>query len=99
MEKVSAIVISEHGEPAAVATHTTLELAPPPPGEVRVRVLLAPINPADINVLQGVYPVRPELPGVPGVEGVGVVEQTGDRKRRVGKECLARCRSRWSPYH
>ncbi len=77
MEKVSAIVISEHGEPAAVATHTTIELAPPPPGEVRVRVLLAPINPADINVLQGVYPVRPELPGVPGVEGVGVVEQTG----------------------
>ena len=22
-----------------------------------------------------------------------------DRKRRVGKECLALCRSRWSPYH
>ena len=20
-------------------------------------------------------------------------------ERRVGKECLARCRSRWSPYH
>ena len=23
----------------------------------------------------------------------------GDRKRRVGKECLRLCRSRWSPYH
>ena len=77
MEKVSAIVISEHGEPGTVATHTTVELAPPGVGEVRVRVLLAPINPADINVLQGVYPVRPELPGVPGVEGLGVVEQGG----------------------
>ena len=77
MEKVSAIVISEHGEPGAVATHATMDLAQPGPGEVRVRVLLAPINPADINVLQGVYPVRPELPGVPGVEGVGVVEQDG----------------------
>src|SRR3546814_13314255 len=28
------------------------------------------------------------------------VEQTGDRQeeRRVGKECVSTCRSRWSPY-
>src|SRR3546814_4971374 len=27
--------------------------------------------------------------------------QTGDRseERRVGKECVSTCRSRWSPYH
>lgn len=77
MEKVSAIVIHEHGVPAEVARFETLELLPPGPGEVRVRMLFSPINPADMNVLEGKYPVRPTLPGVPGVEGVGVVEARG----------------------
>ncbi len=77
MEKVSAIVIHEHGEPAKVARLESIELAPPAAGEARVRVRLAAINPADINVLEGKYPIRPTLPGVPGVEGVGVVESLG----------------------
>ena len=76
--KTKAILLSEHGEPAAVASCREVELAPPAQGEVRVRVLFAPINPADINVLEGKYPVRPELPGIPGVEGVGVVEEAGE---------------------
>jgi alpha-tubulin suppressor-like RCC1 family protein len=25
--------------------------------------------------------------------------QLGSEERRVGKECVRRCRSRWSPYH
>lgn len=77
MEKVSAIVIHEHGEPAKVARLEAVELEPPLRGEARVRVRLAAINPADINVLEGKYPIRPELPGVPGVEGVGGVESLG----------------------
>ncbi len=54
-----------------------MEIAPPGPGEARVRLLAAPINPADLNVLEGKYPTGPELPGVPGVEGVGLVEEVG----------------------
>ncbi len=74
MEKVSAIVIQEHGDPAAVAHCGQIELPPPAAGETRVRVAFSPVNPADINVLEGKYPVRPELPGVPGVEGAGILE-------------------------
>lgn len=77
MEKVSAIVVHEHGEPARVARYEAVEVPDPGPGEVRLRVLLSPINPADINVIEGKYPVRPALPGVPGVEGVGKVEALG----------------------
>jgi trans-2-enoyl-CoA reductase len=77
MENVSAIVIHEHGDPTTVARHETVELTAPGAGEARVRVKFAPINPADINVLEGKYPVRPTLPGVPGVEGAGVVEALG----------------------
>ncbi len=77
MQKVRAIIIREHGEPQAVAKIETVDLAAPAAGEVRVRVKFSPINPADINVIEGKYPIRPELPGTPGVEGVGIVEECG----------------------
>ncbi|MEO6739911.1 MAG: 2-enoyl thioester reductase domain-containing protein [Chthoniobacteraceae bacterium] len=77
MQKVRAIIIREHGEPELVAKMETMDLPAPAAGDVRVRVKFSPINPADINVLEGKYPIRPELPGTPGVEGVGVVEECG----------------------
>ena len=77
MQKVRAIILREHGEPREVARCEVVELPEPALGEVRVRVKFSPINPADLNVLEGKYPIRPELPGTPGVEGVGVVEECG----------------------
>ena len=46
-------------------------------GDVLVEMLAAPINPSDINQIQGVYPVQPPLPAVGGNEGVGRVAATG----------------------
>ena len=77
MQKIRAIVIREHGDPQKVALLETVELPAPAAGEARVRVRFAPINPADLNVIEGKYPIRPALPGTPGVEGVGVVEEIG----------------------
>ena len=77
MENIRAIIIREHGEPQAVAKLEMIDLPAPGAGEVRVRVKFSPINPADINVIEGKYPIRPELPGTPGVEGVGVVGECG----------------------
>jgi trans-2-enoyl-CoA reductase len=37
----------------------------------------APINPADLNQIEGKYPVRAELPATPGFEGAGVVVEVG----------------------
>src|SRR3546814_17683395 len=38
--------------------------------------------------------------GVPDGIGVGGgVRQERSEERRVGKECVSTCRSRWSPYH
>src|SRR3546814_14780548 len=37
-----------------------------------------------------------------GMEDIAVCEQHPDfrsEERRVGKECVSTCRSRWSPYH
>lgn len=47
-------------------------------GEIRVRMLAAPVNPADINFIQGTYGVRPELPCTPGIEGCGKVLESRD---------------------
>ena len=77
MSNVSAIVFQQHGDPQTVARVESLPLLPLTPRTARVRLLAAPINPADLNVIEGKYPIRPALPGVPGVEGLGVVEEVG----------------------
>ncbi len=76
-EKVRAIVIQHHGAPEEVARVAEVDVRTPQFGEARIRVLASPINPADLNVLEGKYPIRPTLPGVPGVEGAGEVESVG----------------------
>jgi len=42
-----------------------------------VKWLLSPVNPADINTIQGKYPSRPPLPAIPGNEGVGEIVAVG----------------------
>src|SRR5260221_1720187 len=77
MRNVSAIVIHRHGPPAEVARVEASELPDPQPHEALVRMLAAPINPADLNLIEGKYGIRPELPAVMGIEGAGRVEETG----------------------
>jgi trans-2-enoyl-CoA reductase len=77
MRKVNAIVIHAHGPPAEMVRVEEQTLAAPGPKEVIVHMHAAPINPVDLNVIEGKYPVLPELPAVPGVEGAGVIAATG----------------------
>ncbi|XP_037440586.1 enoyl-[acyl-carrier-protein] reductase, mitochondrial-like [Triticum dicoccoides] len=73
-----AVLYDQHGPPDQV-----LRVEDVPPVElgergVCVKMLAAPINPSDINRVQGVYPVRPPLPAaVAGYEGVGQVHAVG----------------------
>ena len=46
-------------------------------------LLQAPINPSDINTVQGKYPLKPTLPGVPGHEGLGQVTALGPKVSRT----------------
>lgn len=47
--------------------------------DVHVEMVAAPINPADINQIQGVYAVKPTLPAVGGNEGCGIVRAVGSK--------------------
>ena len=96
--KVRAIVIQTHGAPADVARIEEVEVPPPQAGEALVRTIAAPINPADLNFIEGKYPVRPVLPATPGAEGVGTVEEVGagvDRVRPGDLVLLPRSYGTW----
>ena len=42
-----------------------------------MKMSAAPINPADLNSIEGKYPIKAPLPAIPGMEGAGVVIETG----------------------
>lgn len=75
--KSESIVYSEHGDPEKVLRLQKAETGKFGPSSVSLRMLAAPINPADINQIQGVYALKPSLPAVGGNEGVGEVTEVG----------------------
>ncbi len=74
---INAAVYERHGNPADVLRIESRPWPTPAPDEVLVQMRAAPINPADLNQIEGKYPVRPELPATPGFEGAGVVVDAG----------------------
>lgn len=75
----------------------TRELPEPQPHQIVVKPLAAPINPADLNVIEGTYPVRPDLPAVLGNEGVGEIVERGGAvtDMAVGQWVIAPARPGW----
>lgn len=64
-------------KPQDVLEYVSGPMPVPAEGEVLIRMKAAPINPADINFVQGVYGVKPVLPhSRAGLEGCGVVQES-----------------------
>lgn len=61
------------GQPTESLTTAEVAVPDPGPGEVLIEMLAAPVNPADINVIEGTYGDLPKLPATIGNEGVGRV--------------------------
>jgi trans-2-enoyl-CoA reductase len=49
-------------------------------------MLAAPINPADLNLVEGTYGTKSSLPAIGGNEGVGVVLEVGKNVKNVKKD-------------
>ncbi|XP_026321587.1 enoyl-[acyl-carrier-protein] reductase, mitochondrial-like isoform X2 [Hyposmocoma kahamanoa] len=77
------LVYSEFGDPAKVLKCQEVTIENLKCQDVLVRMLAAPINPADINTIQGKYPVKITLPSIPGNEGVGIVEDVGHEVENI----------------
>lgn len=75
---MKAVQFTRFGAPDEVAEIVDLPEPPAPGhGHALVEFLCAPINPADLLNLQGVYGVVPPLPAIGGLEGVGRVAAVG----------------------
>jgi NADPH:quinone reductase-like Zn-dependent oxidoreductase len=73
-----AIQLSVYGNPVdGLSIADVPEPKAPGANEVLVAIEYSPINPNDLLVARGVYPLRPELPSVIGNEGVGRVLAVG----------------------
>ena len=74
---ISVAVYSAHGNPADVLRIETQRWPVPRPDEVVVAMQAAPINPADLNAIEGKYPGKREVPAIPGFEGSGIISEVG----------------------
>uniref|UniRef100_A0A7N0ULS1 Enoyl-[acyl-carrier-protein] reductase, mitochondrial n=1 Tax=Kalanchoe fedtschenkoi TaxID=63787 RepID=A0A7N0ULS1_KALFE len=76
-----AVVYEHHGAPDSVTR--VIERLPEEikENDLCVKMLASPINPSDINRIEGVYPIRPQVPAVGGYEGVGEVYIVGSAVR------------------
>ncbi|MGZ4986156.1 MAG: alcohol dehydrogenase catalytic domain-containing protein, partial [Chthoniobacterales bacterium] len=83
MKTIRVARYEKHGNPAEVLR--VIEEAWPSPAtdEAVVQMRAAPINPADLNSIEGKYPGFREVPATPGMEGAGVVTEIGAAVRNV----------------
>ena len=77
MSQHRAIRHHEFGKPQDVLQLETVATPEPGPGQVRVQLLAATINPSDYGMIGGSYGRLRALPAVAGREGVGVVDALG----------------------
>lgn len=85
----SKLVYSEFGEPVDVVRVVQEKLPEIQSDDVLVKVLAAPINPADINTIQGRYPVKPQFPAVGGKRFQPFILTIPFRRPFPGNECVA----------
>ncbi|XP_016342363.1 trans-2-enoyl-CoA reductase, mitochondrial [Sinocyclocheilus anshuiensis] len=79
----TALLYRNHGEPSQVVQLESMHLPQMGPESVLVKMLAAPINPSDLNMLQGTYAILPELPAVGGNEVVAQVMEVGDKVKTL----------------
>ena len=72
-KSIGAAVYETHGNPPDVLNVESRPWPAPAAGEAVVKMCAAPINPADLNQIEGKYPIRGQLPATPGFEGAGIV--------------------------
>lgn len=73
------------GKPLEVLELQHRDLSPLKPNEVRVAMRYAPINPADLNFIEGNYGRAANPPVIPGHEGCGEVMEIGDDVTSLAK--------------
>lgn len=93
------VLFDRCGEPEQVLYLADVEVPVPGPGEVVLRVLLAPLHPADLVIIEGTYVPPESFPAAAGIEAVGIVESVGEgvATTLIGQRCaISRVRGSWA---
>jgi len=72
---MKAVVFEKVGTPYDVLQVQEVPMPEPATGEVRVKMLSSPINPADMLFISGKYRIKPQFPQITGLEGVGIIDK------------------------
>ncbi|KAF2687218.1 enoyl-acyl-carrier-proteinreductase 1 mitochondrial precursor [Lentithecium fluviatile CBS 122367] len=92
-EQAKALTFTAYGEPPDVLKLHSHSISPPHGNLMTLRFLASPINPADINQIQGVYPSKPtfttelgtkDRTAVAGNEGVAEIIALGEQVKQQG---------------
>lgn len=95
---MQAAQLTAFGPAADVLRVVDLPDPTPGPGEVVIEMIAAPINPADLNIIEGKYGELPELPAILGNEGSGRIAALGPGVTgfSVGDLVLTRTFGNWT---
>ena len=98
---MKSVVFDEFGSPGKVLRTIERPLPEPGPGQVRVKLVLAPIHNHDLMIVSGRYGFKPELPHFPGTEALGVVDKLGEgvTNLTVGQRVTGGGTATWSEYY
>src|SRR3546814_1911881 len=94
-EKVLVMLVE--GSPVAIPARCPHAHGPLHQGEICGTVLTCPWHGWSFDLATGACEDDPDLI-LPRYSVAVNVDRTSE-ERRVGKECVSTCRSRWSPYH
>lgn len=89
------LVFHQFGEASAVLRMEEGPRAECPGGSVRLRLLASPINPADLNLIEGTYGVKPALPATAGIEACAEVLESRAEGFAPGDRCVFLQGSGW----
>lgn len=79
-----SVVYKEYGDPNKVLGIEKHQLSKRlKANEVMAKMLLAPVNPSDINMIEGTYFLKPPLPAVVGNEGVAEILDVGENVKSL----------------
>lgn len=101
-----ALVYETNGQPIDVLKVASVPLKPLGPSDILVAIVASPVNPSDINQVQGVYPSRPTIREdagyVGGNEGSAVVLRVGSEVKSLKRGDLIipafKCPGTWRQY-
>lgn len=81
-QKTTALRYTEYGKAEEVLSLETIDLPELEEGQALLKMLAAPINPADLGKVGGVYGELSPLPAVGGIEGIAEIAATGSEDCR-----------------